>query len=403
MFFRVGMDPLRPAGDATLPPRFTTSVINVLATCGIRTTGDRTDRAAPAAAGRPVAVIAALALAAAGLAQADAVPVAVGLTAEQPIVEQVPVSGTVTSPRVARLSPEVAGHVSEVLVDTGDRVEAGTLLLQLDGTLAGLDGEAAEAATAQAREELADARRRLADAERLAESRGVPATEVEARRSEVRADIAEVNRRVAEQRLAEERLARHALGAPFSGVISRKSTESGEWVTPGDEVLELVADTGLRVDFQVPQAYFPRISAGTPIELGLDALPGRPIATAVTAVIPVSDPSARTFGIRVDLGQAPLPLTPGMSASGLLALNDGDTGVVVSRDALLRHPDGRVTVWVVEDDGHAVHVTERRVETGPSFDGLVVIRRGLEAGTRVVVEGNEALRQGQAVAIREVR
>ena len=124
--------------------------------------------------------------------------------------EEVPISGTVSSPRVTQLSPEVPGLVQEVLVDAGDRVEAGAPLVRLDGTLAGLALEAAEAATAQASEELADARRRLADAERLVQSRGIAETEIKARRSEVRADAATLRLRQAEQRREAERLRQFA-------------------------------------------------------------------------------------------------------------------------------------------------------------------------------------------------
>lgn len=87
-----------------------------------------------------------------------------------------------------------------------------------------------------------------------------------------------------------------------------------------------------------------------------------------------------------------------MSAHGVLQLDAGRTGVVVSRDALLRYPDGRVTVWVVEGDGDGASVTERQVKTGVVFDGRIEIE-GLAAGTRVVTAGNEALQEGQAVRV----
>ena len=336
-----------------------------------------------------------------GLSSAATVPVVVGVSERQAVTEEVPITGTVTSPRVARLSPEVAGLVSEVLVDAGAQVDAGAVLVRFDDTLAALTVEAAEAARLQAREELADARRRLKDAERLANSRGIAETEVEARRSEVRADVANLDLRTAELRREQERFRRHVIRAPFAGVVSRKLTEAGEWVTPGDQVLELIADRGLRIDFQVPQAYFPRIDRRTRVEVRLDALPGRRLDTAIGEVVPVSDPTARSFLVRVYPGEEGLPLTPGMSASGFLRLSTGTEAVVVSRDALLRHPDGRVTVWVVEPDGEEVKVSERLVQTGLAFDGRVVVTDGLGAGVRVVVEGNEALRPGQPITIRE--
>jgi RND family efflux transporter MFP subunit len=167
--------------------------------------------------------------------------------------------------------------------------------------------------------------------------------------------------------------------------------------------LELIADSGLRIDFQVPQAYFPRVAPGVAVQLGLDALPDRQVSARIGEVVPVNDPSARTFLVRAYPQQGGLPLAPGMSASGTLRLETGERGVVVSRDALLRHPDGRVTVWTLEGSGPEATVTERQVQTGLSFDGLVVIRSGLDFASRVVVEGNEALQEGQQVMVREER
>lgn len=330
-------------------------------------------------------------------------PVVIANTEQRAVFEEVPISGTVSSPRVTQLSPEVPGLVQEVLVDAGDRVAAGAPLVRLDGTLAGLALEAAEAATAQASEELADARRRLADAERLVQSRGIAETEIKARRSEVRADAATLRLRQAEQRREAERLRRYELKAPFAGVISRKLTEAGEWVAPGDEVLELIADTGLRIDFRVPQGLFPRIRGDEDIEVRLDALPDRRLGARIGEIVPISDPSARTFLVRVYPKDPNLPMTPGMSASATLRLGTGAEGVVVARDALLRHPDGRITVWVAQGEGNDITVTEQQVQTGLSFDGQVVIHSGLEPDMRVVVEGNEALQQGQRVSVREAR
>ena len=77
----------------------------------------------------------------------------------------------------------------------------------------------------------------------------------------------------------------------------------------------------------------------------------------------------------------------------------GRSGVAVSRDALLRYADGRNTVWVIENSDGRPAVRERIVATGLEFDGLIEVTSGLEAGERVVIEGNESLRDGQVVTI----
>ena len=121
----------------------------------------------------------------------------------------------------------------------------------------------------------------------------------------------------------------------------------------------------------------------------------------IQAIVPVKDPGARTFLVRVVAADRPEPqVTPGMSARGVLRLDSGRTGLVVSRDALLRYPDGRQVVWVVDGSADLPAVRERQVETGLMFDGQVEILSGLDAGATVVIRGNEALQDGQAVSIR---
>lgn len=330
--------------------------------------------------------------------------VVLGESRLQSVVEEVRVSGSVISPQSARLSSQVAGRVARLVVDIGSRVKAGDVILELDSALARIEGDATRAAAAQAREELADAQRREADGARLVKSRTITATSYETLQSEVRADAANFRLREAEQRAADERLKQHVLRAPFDGVISAKSTEVGEWITPGTAAVSLVSDSKLSVDLQVPQQYFPRLGAETPVTLSLPALEDRRIDARILAIVPVSDADARSFRLRVTPLVADLPLTPGMSATAILRLGAGREGVVISRDALLRHPDGRVTVWVVDTAGGGeTKVAERVVKTGLSFDGMIEIRDGLAAGERVVVEGNESLRNAQTVTVAGVR
>lgn len=326
-------------------------------------------------------------------------PVTVGTADLAPIVEEVPLTGTVTSPRFARVSTSVGGLVQKVHVEAGDRVERGTLLLNLDPELEQIALRRAQAATREAEAELADTRRRLSDAERV-KRLGMTAQEVRSLQAEVRIDEAVVDRLQAEERRQAALLERHELAAPFTGVVSRKLTEAGEWVEPGTAVFELVAIDGLRLDFQVSQEYYPRIDDHSAVQVELNAVPDQRLDGRISAVVPVSDRNARTFMIRVLLDDA-VPMIPGMSVQAWLRLGTGEQGVVVSRDALVRYPDGRITVWLVDDSQDTPTVTERRVDTGLAFSGQVEITEGLEPGARIVLQGNEVLQDGQTVRIQE--
>jgi len=325
--------------------------------------------------------------------------VVVSTAATDTVIKQVPLTGTVTSARVAQLSPEVSGLIRQVNVEVGDRVETGAALLELDREIEQLTLAALQASTRQARAELADAKRRFDDAKVLRKQKSISENELRLLEAEVEVDGAALKQQQAEERRQQARVERHTLRAPFSGVVSSRQAEAGEWIDPGDPVLTLVAVDALRIEFRVPQEFFSRINPHSVLSVTLDALPERVFDAGIDTVVPVSDPSSRTFLIHATLNAGDVRMTPGMSVHGKLGLATGREGVVVSRDAILRYPDGRVTVWVIDPGSDPPAVTEKRVTTGHGFDGLVTIRDGIEAGEVVVVQGNEALQEGQQVRI----
>jgi RND family efflux transporter MFP subunit len=341
-----------------------------------------------------------LSLAATAVAEA---PVRTETAATRDIVRQVNVTGTVTSPRSALLSTAVAGLVAELVVDEGSRVVAGEPLLRLDAELAELELERALAEVQQQETALADARRRLSEAEKIGTERGIARTEIESRRAEVASDEAALAALLATARVQQAIVERHTLRAPFPGVISQRFADPGEWVNPGTGLLELVATENLRFDFQIAQDLSGAVTPATPVEVSVDALPGISLSGRIQTIVPVKSTGARTFLVRVladdHAATDSFTITPGMSARGRLVIDAGRRSVVVPRDAILRFPDGRMTVWVIDNSGEVPVVREQVVQTGFEFDGLVEIRTGLADGDIVVVRGNEALQEGQPVTL----
>lgn len=338
-----------------------------------------------------------VALPSVAISQGEAPTVRIQEAQIAPVIKEVPLTGTVTSPQVAQVSSTVDGLVLKVHVDVGDRVNAGQVMIGLDRELEELALKAAQAATREAQASLADVQRRLKEAQALAAEQTVPQSEIDSLKSQVEINQAMLERYVAEEKQRQAEIRRHELKAPFSGVISKRFTEVGEWVEPGEAVVELIAIEKLRLDFQVPQRFYSAIDSQARLSVTMASEPNRVLASQIVTKVPVSDPTARTFLLRAHLVDNDIKITPGMSARASLQLDTDRQGVVVSRDALMRYPDGRVTVWVVNGQEPNLTVAERQVEVGVGFDGMVEIRSGLEAGSRVVTEGNEALQQGQTV------
>jgi membrane fusion protein (multidrug efflux system) len=332
---------------------------------------------------------------------ARGVPVEVAVVREQAIEHVVHLTGTVTSARSSRLSTATDGLVTVLQVDAGSRVTAGDVLLELDPELAQWQWESAQATVEEARLALSDARRRLDEARSLAPQQSIAETVVRDLAAEVAEDEAALHRAEAEAGFRKGILARHRLPAPFDGVVSAKLTELGEWVTPGQPVLELVATDDLRLDFQVAEDFLGDITTDTRVRFYLGADTATLYEGKIDTVVPVTDPGARTFLLRVRAVNATRHMLPGVSVRADLRLDTGRRGLSVPRDAILKFADGRAVVWMVRSaDGESV-VEERRVVTGLAFEGLVEVLEGLEEGARVVVEGNEALQDGQRVSVQQ--
>jgi len=352
--------------------------------------------------GPRTAVLAVLLAVAGPVGAAKAPPVALATAETRPIVRELALTGSLNSPQWSRLAPEVTGRVTNIETEAGDSVEAGDTLLQLDSELARIELRRAEAAQREAEAELANARRRLREAERLAERESIAQTDLEGRRAEVQRLEAVLARREAERAFQAELVSRHSMEAPFAGVINRRMIDLGERADPAEPVFELVATDHLWLDLEVPQGSFGEVAEGTPARIRFDARPEQVREEAVTRIVPVSAGSSRTFRARIDLDNRDRQLIPGMSARATLRIETDRDGVVIPQDGLLRYPDGRTVVWIAAGDGEERTVSEQRVRTGLKFDGRIAILDGLEPGTQIVTEGNEALQDGQTVRVTRV-
>ena len=333
------------------------------------------------------------------LAAAPVAPVELALVERRDIIETLRLSGSLTSPYSSSLSPDFEGRLVSLAVDAGDRVKRGDILFKLDDELARLELAQATAAEHEAEAALTDAKRRVIEVRKLVNEKTFPESEALSLEALVTRNQAILERRRAERAYAAATLERHALKAPFSGVIAERGADLGERVDTDSRVLLLVAIDKLQLDLRVPQQYFQRVTPGTELSLTLDAMPGQTIAARVSQVVPISDPDARTFLVRAQIDNTSARLTPGMSVRAVIRIGTDRQAEVVPRDALIRYPDGRTVVWVARVDNDRHLVEERQVKTGVTFDGSVEILEGLSEGERVVIRGNEALRQGQQVRV----
>jgi membrane fusion protein (multidrug efflux system) len=288
--------------------------------------------------------------------------------------------GSLRSDESITVRPEVAGRISVIAFNEGQRVTKGATLVKLDPSIN-------EADVQQARANLKLAKSKFDRATDLAKSNFI---------SGQAKDEAENNLRVAEAslQLAEAKLAKTEIKAPFSGIIGLRVMSVGDYVKEGADIVNLEAIDLLKVDFRVPEIYMRQVQVGQSLEVALDALPGKTYEGRVFAINPLVDASGRSIVIRAQVKNADTALRPGMFARVRLITSDQQDALVLPEQAIV--PQGEELFVFKVVDGKALRT---KVTVGQRRDGKVQIASGLAAGDTVVSAGQLKLRDGVPVAI----
>lgn len=362
---------------------------------------DRPISRPPAKTGRLLALAFLLILANVGHTQLPTSVEAVRLV-ESPLVELVPITGSVVADRQSSLSPQIAGLVHQLAVDVGDNVQAGDTLLELDDELVRIDREQSKANLLRAEAQWRDSQRRLQEAQALLNG-AIAASDIRARAAQEKIQRATLDAAQASLQRLEAEVTRHNVHAPYDGIVSARNVDLGEWVTPGESVIELVALDPVWIHFQVPQRYFAQVTESARVQMQFAPLSEKMFFGTIHSKVPLSQAGARTFLIRVHPPANAPALIPGLATSGALHLESDRSGIMVPRDALIRYPDGRVTVWRISNFAEANSTgtaSEVQVDPGISNNGWVEIRSPrLSIGDLVAIRGNEALRENAAVSV----
>jgi len=317
------------------------------------------------------------------------------------ITEQLPLSGSVLSPRNSNLSTQESGLVVAMAVETGDHVNAGDMLLKLDAQVTALELERLLARQDEATFAFEDAKRLADEGRRLIENRNISRTQYESRLATEAQEAARLRQLETQVSLQRLKLERHTLRAPFAGVIGYRDAELGEWLSAGSSAMQLVQTDPLRIQFNVPERYFSEVRPGTPVSISVDAWPGQTIESAIENVVMVADTDSRSFTARMDIANPEQKLAPGMSAHLVLQLGGNSSVPVlqVPADAVVRRRDGSAVVFVVRD-GQAIAVPVRVGRRNRM--NVEVSAADLKEGDLAVTLGNESLRSGQEVtAVRQ--
>jgi len=290
------------------------------------------------------------------------------------------------------LQPEVAGRVVKIGFEDGALVRRGQLLVQLDDVL-----PRAELSQAQAQLSIASAN--LQRNQELVEQNFVSRRVL---------DESQANLQVAQAQvaLAQARLQRMRITAPFDGTVGLRRIDLGEYVKDGADLVNLEDTSALVVDYRLPERYQSRISVGQPVQVQLDALPGKSFVARVQALDPLLDVDGRSIAVRATLpATRGSELRPGMFARVLTVFEVDEAALVVPEEAIVPQGGKQFVIRIeTEGEGDAMKYLSRRAEVqlGVRRGAQVQITSGLAAGDTVVVAGQQRLQKdGTAVRVVE--
>ena len=312
------------------------------------------------------------------------IKVAIAPVSDAPFTRYLEAIGELEAVQQVSVPAEVGGRVVQLPVESGQRVERDQVLVKLNdapqrGSLMRLQSE------------LENAKVKLERSRSLVKVSAI---------SHEAFDNAQTEYTTAQGALQElkAQIDQLTIRAPFAGTLGIRKVHLGQYVNPGDSLINLVGDQGLYVNFSVPEQALAQLKVGNRLDVQLDALPGQHYTARISSIDPFLD-RARTLSVQALL-QAPTPgALPRMFAKVRLPQPLPSSTLTVPETAITYNAYGE-DVFVVQPspDANTPPIARRvLVKTGERRDGRVVIDSGLNPGEQVVISGQIKLSDGAAI------
>lgn len=296
--------------------------------------------------------------------------------------------GTVEAHEGITINAEVAGKVQRILFQSGEFVEAGTLLVEQES-----GNEKAQLDAAEARSKLADANFQRLKA--LRASNTISQSELDAASQQLQSSLADAED-------LKTTLKKKQIRAPFSGRLGIRQVDLGKDLQVGSPIVSLQATDRIRVNFPVPQQWLVRMTNGQPVSVRAGDGSDKSFDGVITAIGAEINSATRNATVQSSLENPENRLIPGMAVETTVTLSDPIESLVVPLTAIIHAPYGD-TVFVIEDDAEKGGLKARQqfVKLGKSRGDFIQILDGLTEQDDVVSAGAFKLYNGQAVVVSE--
>lgn len=308
-------------------------------------------------------------------------PIPVETTAVRvgPLDHTLPAIGILQSNESIIVRPEVSGRVAQIHFTEGQAVEKGQPLVSLEDSIAQANLKESEA-------EYKLRKLEFSRAETLLQRSAGSITDK---------DTALTKLEVGEASLAKAQsmLAKMNITAAFEGYVGMRKVNIGDFVTVGQDLVNLVDLDPIKLDFRIPEVYLEQVKLGQNVDVVTDALPDKKFIGKIYAIDPQVDPIGHSILVRAIIDNKSNILRPGLFARIQIVLEHLDNSLFVPAEALMPQ-EQKQFVFRVEKD-NTVALTE--VTVGERRLNEVEILKGLKAGDIVVTAGQMKINPGSKI------
>ena len=288
--------------------------------------------------------------------------------------------GTIEEKMGSTLSFEIAGNITSIRVEEGDRVSKGQLLATINPTTV----KEAHRATLTTLKQAQDAYRRFLPLHQSGTISDMKWVEIESKLEQAKAA----------ESIARQQLSHSTLTAPFAGVIAAKNVDLGTYVLPGQPVLKLANVAQVNAKVSVPEAEISHLHVGDKVKLMVAALSGAIFRGTISEKGIDANPISHTYDVKVGITNPQGRLLPGMVCNAQVQGSAATPfHITVPSQSIELDVDNSRFVWtVVNGKAHQQPVTTGDFEG----DGIVILS-GLKAGDQVIINGQQKVSEGMNV------
>jgi multidrug efflux system membrane fusion protein len=327
-------------------------------------------------------------------------PISAAAVVEKTITETQEFSGRLEAIEQVQIRPRVAGFITAINFKPGSQVKKGDVLFVIDPRPFQAEANRAEAAANSARAKADLAKIELVRAEKLLADKAIAQREYDASSSSFKQLDADARASQAQFESAKLNLNYTQVTSPINGRVSKAEITLGNLVDASAVLTSVVSLDKIYASFDGDEDTYLRVGAaahqGKPatVKIGLANETGFPHEGKLEFVDNQLDPRSGSVRMRATLANTDGALVPGLFARVQLAGSTGAAPALLINERAVSTDQDRKFVFVVDKDNKAEY---RPVTLGPQIDGLRVVRGGLKAGEKIVVNGLQRVRPGAPI------